>query len=414
MEGTITPVSTSRPSVFDAGLPTIEYDVATATPAQVYPQLQAAQLLSPIALGPYGPEVLSYELVRNLLRDSRFQIPPGYILAVQGITSGPLWDKVINSLLGMEGARHQRVRSVVSKAFTLRAVERLHTTIAGVIDELVGPISRRGHCDVVADIARPYPVPVICALLGAPREDWQRFSVWADDVFAAFNFTFTADGVPDVMRAWGELDDYVDDMIARRRHTLTDDLLSDLIRAEHDGERLDTEELRMLAASLLLAGTDTTRNQVAASIGVLCEHPDQWELLRSTPELAMSAVDETMRHSPIATSLVRVVAEDVELAGVRFRAGTMVFANTAVANRDPAIYDDPNRFDITRTGLPPVLNFGAGVHHCLGANLARLEIAEALKAVTRRIANPRKIGPAPWKPLVGLSGPESLPIAFQA
>ncbi|OBH63795.1 cytochrome P450 [Mycobacterium sp. E2479] len=408
------PVSTSSPSVFEAGLPTIEYDVATATPDEVYPQFQAAQRQAPIALGPYGPEVLSYELVRNLLRDNRFQIPPGYILAVQGITSGPLWDKVVNSLLGMEGARHQRVRSVVSKAFTPRAVERLHATITEVIDELVEPISRRGHCDVVTDIARPYPVPVICALLGAPREDWQRFSLWADAIFKAFNFTFTVDDVPAVMRAWGELDDYVDDMIARRRDTLTDDLLSDLIRAEHDGDRLDAAELRMLAAALLLAGTDTTRNQVAASIGVLCEHPDQWELLRNSPDLAMNAVEETMRHSPIATSLLRVVAEDVELCGVVFPAGTLVFANTAAANRDPAIYDDPNRFDITREGLPPVLNFGAGVHYCLGANLARREIAEALKTVTRRIANPRKNGPAPWKPIVGLSGPASLPIAFDS
>ncbi|MCV7411454.1 cytochrome [Mycobacterium florentinum] len=406
------PVNTASPSVFDAGLPTIEYDVATATPAQLYPKFQAAQRLAPIALGPYGPEVLSYDLVRTMLRDNRFQIPPGYILAVQGITSGPLWDKVVNSLLGMEGAKHQRVRGVVAKAFTPRAVERLHATIVEVIDEIAEPISRRGHCDVVSDIARPYPVPVICALLGAPREDWQQFSLWADDIFKAFNFTFTAADVPDVMRAWGELDDYVDDMIARRRHTLTDDLLSDLIRAEHDGDRLNHDELRMLAAALLLAGTDTTRNQVAASIGVLCDHPDQWELLRDRPELAMTAVDETMRHSPIANSLVRVAAQDVELAGVLFPEGTMIFSNTAAANRDPAIYDDPDRFDITREGLPPVLNFGAGVHYCVGANLARLEIAEALRTVTRRIANPRKNGPSPWKPFVGLSGPSTLPIAF--
>lgn len=214
------------------------------------------------------------------------------------------------------------------------------------------------------------------------------------------------------MRAWGELDDYVDDMVARRRHTLTDDLLSDLIRAEHDGDRLNAEELRMLAAAMLLAGTDTTRNQVAASIEVLCEHPDQWELLRDTPDLAMQAVDETMRHSPIASSLLRVVNEDVEFAGVLFPAGTIVLANTAAANRDPAIYDDPNRFDITREGLPPILNFGAGVHYCLGANLARLEIAEALKTVTRRISNPRRTGATSWKPIGGLSGPTSLPITF--
>ena len=405
-------VGTASPSVFDAGLPTIEYDVLTATPAEVYPQLLAVQRLAPIALGPFGPEVISYELVRTILRDSRFQIPPGYILAVQGITSGPLWDKVVNSILGMEGARHQRVRGVVSKAFTPRAVERLHATIVNVIDEIVEPISRQDHCDVVSEIARPYPVPIICALLGAPREDWQQFSLWTDDIFKAFSFPFTVDDVPGVMRAWGELDDYVDGMVARRRHTLTDDLLSDLIRAEHDGERLNAEELRMLAAAMLLAGTDTTRNQVAASIEVLCEHPDQWELLRNTPGLAIAAVDETMRHSPIAGSVLRVVAEDVELAGVRFPAGTIILANTAAANRDPAIYDDPNRLDITREGLPPILNFGAGVHYCLGANLARLEIAEALKTVTRRISSPHRTGPAPWKPVGGLSGPTSLPIAF--
>jgi cytochrome P450 len=272
--------------------------------------------------------------------------------------------------------------------------------------------SAQGHCDVVTDIARPYPVPIICALLGAPREDWQQFSLWADDIFKAFSLTFTVDDVPDVMRAWGELDDYVDEMVARRRHTLTDDLLSDLIRAEHDGDRLDADELRMLAAALLLAGTDTTRNQVAASIEVLCDHPDQWDLLRDNPGLALPAVDETMRHSSISNSLLRAVTEDVELAGVVFPAGTMVFANNAAANRDPAIYDDPDRIDITRQGLPPILTFGAGVHYCLGANLARVEIAEALKAVTRRLSNPHRTGPAPWKPRVGLSGPTSLPIAF--
>ncbi len=404
-------VEAATPSVFDAGLPVLEYDM-TAAPAEVYPQLLAAQRLAPVALGPFGPEALSYEAVRTILRDNRFQVPPGYILTVQGITSGPLWDKMMSSLMGMEGAQHQRVRSVVSKAFTPRAVERLHTTIEDVIDEIVEPVSRQGHCDVVTEIARPYPVPIICALLGAPRDDWQCFEAWTDNIFRAFTFPFDVNDEPDVMRAWGELDDYVDDMVAQRRHTLTDDLLSDLIRAEHQDERLNAEELRMLAAALLLAGTDTTRNQVAASIDVLCDHPDQWELLGSKPGLAMAAVDETMRHSPTACSTLRAAVEDAELAGIEFPAGTMVIANTAVANRDPSIYDDPNRFDITRRGLPPILTFGGGMHFCLGANLARLEVAEALKAVTRRISSPRRTGPAPWKPIMGLSGPTSLPIAF--
>ncbi|MDM4138810.1 MULTISPECIES: cytochrome P450 [Mycobacterium] len=405
-------VGAAPPSVFDADVPTLCYD-PEETPAQVYPRLREAQRQAPVALGPHGPEVLSYHLVRSVLRDSRFQIPPGINLLAQGIASGPLWDKVANSLLCLEGDAHRRLRSLCSKAFTPRTVARLHDTMVGVLDELVDRVADAGRCDVVTDIARPYPVPIICALLGAPREDWQQFSLWADDVFKAFSFTVDLREVePVVMRAWRQLDDYVDEMVARRRHSLTDDLLSDLIRAEDEGERLDAAELRMLAGGLLLAGTDTTRNQVAASVQVLCEHPEQWELLRQRPELAMRAVEETMRHSPIACGTLRLVVEDAELDGYSFPAGTAVLVNTFAANRDPVVYDDPDRVDITREAPPPILTFGGGVHYCLGANLARREIAEALNVLTNRLRNPRAAGPAPWKPMVSLSGPTSLPIEF--
>jgi cytochrome P450 len=403
-------VDTLSSNVFDAGLPVLSYEFAD-TPADVYPQIQAAQQQSPIALGPYGPEVLSYELVRTVLRDTRFQIPPGLSLIVQGITSGPLWDKIVNSLLCLERDAHRRLRSLVSKAFTPRASERLHDTIVGVINELVDRVADARRCDIVTDIARPYPIAIICALLGAPREDWQQFSLWADDIFKAFTVDI-GDNEPVIMHAWGELDDYVDDMVARRRRSLTNDLLSDLIRAEDDGDRLNADELRMLAAGLLLAGTDTTRNQLAASVDVLGDHPDQWALLKDRPELAMGAVEETMRHSPIVCAMFRTVVEDVELGGVIFPVGTPIVVNTFAANRDTAAYDDPDRLDISREEAPAILTFGGGVHYCLGANLARLELAEALKVLTRRMPDPRRAGPAPWKPMMGMSGPASLPIEF--
>jgi cytochrome P450 len=399
------------PNVFDAGLPALSYGFEE-TPAEVYPRIQAAQQQAEIAVGPFGPELLSHELVRTVLRDPRFRIPPGLNLMAQGITSGPLWDKLVNSLLCLEGEAHRRLRSLVSKAFTPRASARLHDTIEDVMNGLVDDVAAEGRCDIVADIARPYPVPIICALLGAPREDWQQFALWADDIFTAF--TLNPGGIDEalVMRAWGELDEYVDDMVARRRHTLTEDLLSDLIRAEDGAERLDADELRMLAAGLLLAGTDTTRNQLAASVDVLCEHPDQWALLAEQPELAPGAVEETMRHSPIACGTLRAVAEDTDLGGVVFPAGTMVLVNTFAANRDTTVYDDPDRFDISRDAAPAVLTFGGGIHYCLGANLARLELAEALKILTRRMPDPARTGPAPWKPMMGLSGPTTLPIEF--
>ena len=405
-------LNTLCPNVFDAGLPSLSYEIHE-TPMDVYPRIREAQIQAPIALGPFGPEILSHELVRAVLRDPRFTIPPGLNLLMHGITSGPLWDKIVNSLLGLDGEPHRRLRSLVSKAFTPRASARLHDTIVGVLDELVDGVADAGRCDIVTDIARPYPVPIICALLGAPREDWQRFSLWADDIFTAFNLDLDA-GIDEalVMNAWGELDDYVDDMVARRRHTPSEDLLTDLIRAEDDGERLDAAELRMLAGGLLLAGTDTTRNQLAASIDVLLDHPDQWAMLAERPELAANAVEETMRHSPTACGTLRTVTEDTELGGVLFPAGTMVLVNTFAANRDTTVYVDPDRFDITRDDAPAVLTFGGGIHYCLGANLARLELSEALKILSRRMPNPVRTGPAPWKPMMGLSGPTTLPVVY--
>src|SRR5882757_9458610 len=207
-------IGTAPPSVFDADLPTLSYSL-DETPAEVYPRLQSAQQQAPIAIGPLGPEVLSYHLVRSVLRDSRFQPPPGIVLQAQGVTSGPLWDKVINSLLCVEGETHRRLRGLCSKAFTPRTVARLHDAMVGVMNDLVDQIADAGHCDVVADLARLYPVPIICALLGAPREDWQQFSSWADDIFKAFSISADIRQLePVVMRAWGELDDYVDDMVA--------------------------------------------------------------------------------------------------------------------------------------------------------------------------------------------------------
>jgi cytochrome P450 len=405
-------VDAAKPSVFDAGLPTLNYDF-TDTPQQIYPQFRAAQEVAPIALGPIGPEVLSYELARTVLRDPQFVVPTGIHLSAHGITSGPLWDRVTRSILNMEGEEHRRSRSMVSRAFTPRATARMHDTIHAVINELIDSVIDSGRCEFVADIARPYPIPVICALLGAPRVDWQQFSRWAEDIFKIVSFDCNlAQEERVVLKAWGEFDDYINEMIASRRRHLTDDLLSELIRIEDGGDRLDAGELRMLAFSILVAGTDTTRSQLAASMQVLCDHPGQWAKLAEEPDLAMRTVEETMRHSPSMCSTVRSVAVDVEIGEYTFPAGTFILVNNYAANRDSAVYDDPTRFNISRDESPPILTFGGGVHYCLGANLARLELAEALKILSQRFPNPRCVGTVPWKPLLGLSGPTSLPMEF--
>ena len=400
----------SCPNVFEAGLPTIAYD-HLCDPFEAHQIIAEAREQAPLAIGPHGPEVLSYELVRTVLRDPRFITAHGLGLDLQGVTSGPLWERATKNILGLDGDEHHRLRRLVSKAFAPRGAERLRTLIVDVITELVDPLARVGHCDLVSEIARRYPTPIICVLLGAPRDDWQLFSAWTDDIKKLFDWNVANDG-PAIVAAWDQLDAYLEEMLARRRRHLTDDLISDLIRAEDDGDRLTHDELLMLAATLLGAGTDTTRNQLAAAVQVLCDHPLQWALLAQHPELATYAVHEVMRYCPIIFGTIRKAAEDVELAGVTIPAGTLVLANTAAANRDPAVYDAPGQLDITREDSPAMLTFGGGVHYCLGAHLARLKLTQALRVITQRMSNPRRTGAAPWKAISGITGPISLPIQF--
>lgn len=400
------------PTVFEAGLPTVSYEDAP-TAEEAHRRIGLARRQGPIAMGAHGPEVMRHELVRNTLRDHRLCPPPGLGLESQGITSGPLWDRVTQTLLSINGDDHTRLRRLVSQAFTPRAVSRLDSTITDIITALIDPLTATGGCDVVEDIARPYPVPVICELLGAPRGDWKLFSSWADDFFKIFSWN-VAEHEQAILAAWEELDAYIDDIVADRRKSLTDDLLSDLIRAEDDGDRLTIDELRVLAAGILMAGTDTTRNQLAAAVDVLCDYPEQWEILAERPELAMSAVEELMRFYPVVFGVMRMTTEDVELDGVVIPADTFVMVNTAAANRDPDFYAEPDRLDITRQGAAPMQTFGAGAHYCLGANLARRELAEALVVMASRMRNLRRAGPASWKPIVGVTGPAVLPIEFDA
>ncbi|BBZ01295.1 cytochrome P450 hydroxylase [Mycolicibacterium chitae] len=398
------------PSVFDAGFPSVEYD-HLPRPEDAHAVLRQARAQAPIALGPHGPELLTYELVHAVLRDPRFTVPPGFTLAAQGITAGELWDRVASSLLSLEGQAHHRLRRLVAKAFAPRAAARIRPTIAGVIDDLVTPLTAVGRCDIVTDVAEKYPIPVICALLGTDRADWRLFSDWTDDIMKTFSWEAAA-AEPTIVRSWRELDAYLGDVIEARRHAPTDDLLSELVHAEDDGDRLSREEVLMLASTLLLAGTDTTRNQVAAAVETLCEHPDQWALLAAHPELVPNAVDETLRYSPIGIGLFRSAPVDVELGGVTIPAGTLLLLNGASANRDPGAFADPDRFDVTREFSSQVLTFGGGVHFCLGSHLARAELIEALTVITRRMPNPRRRACAPWKPLTGVTGPSALPLEF--
>jgi cytochrome P450 len=402
--------TSSFPSVFDAGLPSLDY-LQLQDPEDAHRAIASARRQAPIALGALGPEVLTYDLVRTVLRDPRFAAAHRAAAEAQGITAGPLWQRITSLILSIDGERHHRQRRLAAKAFTPHATARLQQLIVQIITELLDAHVPAGRCDVVRDIAEQFPTPVICALLGTPHHDWQLFADWVTDIGKIFDWNLAADEAS-ILNAWQALDDYLEDMIALRRHTLTDDLISELIRAEDDGDKLDHDELLALAVALLGAGTDTTRHQLAAAVDLFCDHPDQWALLAEHPELAPQAVEEAMRYRPIGFALPRIATEDVELAGVRIPAGTIMLANTAAANRDPAAFTDPDRFDITRENTVGTLSFGNGAHYCLGSHLARLELTQALTVMAQRMPKLRRTGPAPWPSMIGVTGPTTLPVEF--
>jgi cytochrome P450 len=211
-----------------------------------------------------------------------------------------------------------------------------------------------------------------------------------------------------------ELDEYVRAMIDERRSRPADDLLTDLIAAEEAGDRLSTDELVMMTDAVLMAGTDTTRNQLACSVALLVQHPEQWRRLADDPALAKAAVDETMRMLGTVAGTARFASEDIEYRDVVFPAGTLVITSLATANVDPEVWDDPNRFDIEREpGRASHLTLGWGLHHCLGANLARAELQEALPLLARRMPDAVVDGEIEWKPAnVGIWGPAHLPLKF--
>lgn len=361
----------------------------------------------------FGYAVTNYEDVVAILRDRRWHSAANVIVDAQGVTDEEFLSRRRTSILSAEGDVHTRLRRLVAPAFTPRSADRLRPFMREVVNRLVDGVASAGRAEVVHDICEPYPIPIICELLGAPSSDWQLFSRLAADVLRVFNFDLAND-LEIIMRAQDELDEYTRALIAERRAKPADDLITDLIAAEEQGDRLDTDELVMMVEAVIVGGTDTTRNQLGCAVALFAEHPDQWALVAERPELASRAVEESMRYLGAVQGTGRFASEDIEYRGVRFPAGTLLSTSLASANRDAATFADPDRFDITREPAgQPQLTFGSGIHYCLGASLARAELQEALPILARRMPNLRLDGSVTWKPVsVGIWGPEQLPVTF--
>ncbi|MEV4316341.1 cytochrome P450 [Actinocrispum sp. NPDC049592] len=285
-------------------------------------------------------------------------------------------------IMDMDPPHLTRLRRLVAGAFTARRVERLRTRAVTIATELADRLVDAGPpADLVEDFGVPLPVTMICELLGVPVEDRSEFRVYAEAFVSGTSLSGEerAGYVAKLMA-------YFAGLVRRRREEPTDDLLSALVAARDGQGRLSEDELLFLAAGLLGAGFETTATMIPNFVFELLTHPDQLALLLSRRELVPSAVEELMRFVPLATgpAIPRWALEDVSLSGGVVPAGSAVFASRSAANRDPSVFRDPDTLDITRQPNPH-MGFGHGIHHCLGAQLARLELAVALEVLLDRL-----------------------------
>jgi cytochrome P450 len=310
---------------------------------------------------------------------------------------------------------HTRLRRLFTKAFTPTAVENLRANLEGVVGHLIDGMeakARRGEIvDYIADFAYPLPASVIMDLLGVPRADLERVKVWSDDI-ALFIGTAQVAGNKYLRAEAGAkaMSDYFRTLVEARTAEPRDDMITKLVLARDDRDALSTDEIIGTAILLLFAGHETTSNLIGNGFLYSMKNRDQWERLVADETLAASAVEEWLRYDGPSGALARVAAADVELGGKTIRNGQRLFAFMNSANRDPAAFDDPERFDIGRT-VNPHVTFGHGIHFCLGAPLARLEAQIAGRRLTERVPRIRLSGAEPeWHDSLILRGVKSLPV----
>jgi pimeloyl-[acyl-carrier protein] synthase len=320
-------------------------------------------------------------------------------------------------MMYLDPPEHTRLRALVSKSFTASTVSSLRGRIQGLVDDLLAAGSQSGSFDVVRDFARPLPALVIADLIGLPREDRTIFQSWSDGIAAGMVLSTRGqgalDGLIEAHRCQRELISYFEALIASRRARPKEDLLSGLIAADQDGSRLDDDELIAMCVLLLFGGHETTTHLIGNSVLALLQHPSEYERLRSDPELIVRAVEEFLRFDSPVQATGRRATTDMAIGGFHIRPGEFLTPVIGSANRDPALFNDPDKLDIGRQENRH-LAFALGPHFCLGAPLARLEGQLAIGSVVRTFRSLEISGAIVRRPHFFLRGLESLPVSGMA
>ncbi len=358
----------------------------------------------------YGLAVLRYDQVSRLIRHPALRQGSRRWPAHHGITSGAFADWWASWVLNLEGEAHQRMRRLLSPAFSRRIVEALRPRFGELAGELADSFAGAGRCEFMADFAEPYAASVIAIMLGIAEEEWPAIAAESATLGLAMGVRIR-EHLPRIEAALAALYEYADTVVAARRREPRDDLVTNLVKSQADEDGLTDAELRDALVLLIFGGFDTTRNQLGLAMQVFLEHPGQWRLLGERPELGAAAVEEVMRVRPTTTWVTREALADFTFDGLDIEAGTTIHLFCTSAGTDGG-QPGGGEFDITATGRPPHFGFGGGIHYCLGHYVARADMATALTVLAGRMRDPRPAGEASWLPDSGNTGPVRLPIAF--
>jgi cytochrome P450 len=395
--------------VSDLDLPVFDYAAPDFSADRYHQQLAEIRQRGWLARSPLAYIVLDHDSGEFFLRSRATAFPGRQIAEFFGVTGGPLAEHIDANILNLGGDRHRRLRALVGQAFTPRAADRWRPVMRGFLASLWERVAAHGACDFVAAMARPYPSLTIATVLGAPHTDAGRLHAWSSWVQRQFDIRALETCREDIERAVTEVQDYVQELLEARRAAPADDLISQLLAARDKGDRLSAPECVQLVVNLLAGGIDTTAAQLAHAVRLFAEHPEQWQLLAGNRHLVPRAVDEVLRFEPVTPFTARICLEQVEHRDVIFPAGTIVAVCAERANREG---DDAERFDITAARDARLLTFGAGTHYCLGANLARAELEEALAFLAPRTRGLALDGPPQLGGVEGIYGMDKLPVLW--
>jgi len=359
--------------------------------------------------------ITRYDDVQTVLKDPRFvkdpvnALPPEALAQAQPTSE---FDRLFNrNLLSLDPPDHTRLRGLVHKAFTPRLIEGLRGRVQSVADELLDAVQAAGQMDLIADYAFPLPIIVISELLGAPAEDRDRVRHWSNIVVGDHSPEEWGQFIPELEAFIA----YLSALFEARRASPTNDLMSALLEAEEAGDKLSEEELYAMVILLLIAGHETTVNLIGNGMVALLEHPDQLQRLKDNPTLIKPAIEELLRYDgPVETSTNRFVSTDLTFGGKQMQRGDLVVVVLAGADRDPAQFHQPDVLEIGRADNHHVA-FGAGIHYCLGAPLARMEGQIAIATLLRRMPNLKLRVPAVQlevRPNFLLRGYQVIPVTF--